>query len=207
MMKTLNRSNSIVGGIKWWPISLTNNNKPTFGSSVAVQKLRESKWFGPEESRILCAVLECGFVVEVREEKENEGWFGVAFFKSSKDKPKPENIEIYSIKIYDSRIKVIKMTLDDVWKKGCIIRINNFGDKENQAHNEKDIKGQITFAQKTKSVLWHNTQHFAYWCRYGNRQQDVRRRQMSECVKWGSVGMNAGMLLLINRQKAHTTAM
>lgn len=38
----------------------------TFGSSVAVQKLRESKWFKPEEHRIFCAVVECGFIVEVR---------------------------------------------------------------------------------------------------------------------------------------------
>lgn len=28
--------------------------------------------------------------------------------------------------------------------------------------------------------------------------------KMSECVKWGSVGMNAGMLLLMNRQKTHS---
>lgn len=87
MMKTINRSHSLVGGLKWWPISLSNNNnngKTTFGSSVAVQKLRESKWFSPDESRILCAVLECGFIVEVREDKENEGWYGVTFFKSTK---------------------------------------------------------------------------------------------------------------------------
>lgn len=82
----MNRSNSLVGNIKWWPISLTN--KPTFGSSVAVQKLRESKWFQSEEQRILCAVLECGFIVEIREDKENEGWFGIAIFKSTKGKNK-----------------------------------------------------------------------------------------------------------------------
>uniref|UniRef100_A0A0A1X024 Uncharacterized protein n=1 Tax=Zeugodacus cucurbitae TaxID=28588 RepID=A0A0A1X024_ZEUCU len=38
----------------------------TFGSSVAVQKLRESKWFKRDEQRIFCAVVECGFIVEVR---------------------------------------------------------------------------------------------------------------------------------------------
>lgn len=38
----------------------------TFGSSVAVQKLRESKWFKRDEQRIFCAVVECGFIVELR---------------------------------------------------------------------------------------------------------------------------------------------
>lgn len=37
------------------------------------------------------------------------------------------------------------MTLDDIWKKGCIIKINNFGDKDNQAHTEKDIKSQVSY--------------------------------------------------------------
>lgn len=105
---TMNRSNSFVSSLKWWPLQGHNNqatpaapsnggsagysqsapssptsNWPpslqqqhklsvganvnaTFGSSVAVQKLRESKWFKPEEQRIFCAVVECGFIVEVR---------------------------------------------------------------------------------------------------------------------------------------------
>ncbi|XP_070063334.1 uncharacterized protein l(1)G0469 isoform X2 [Drosophila virilis] len=109
----MNRSNSFVSSLKWWPLQGHNNqatpaapsnggsagysqsapssptsNWPpslqqqqhhhhhklsvganvnaTFGSSVAVQKLRESKWFKPEEQRIFCAVVECGFIVEVR---------------------------------------------------------------------------------------------------------------------------------------------
>lgn len=117
---TMNRSNSFVSSLKWWPLQ-GHNNQPvappasgysqsapssptsnwppplqqhqnpttgtahrllppsgqkngiaggtvgaTFGSSVAVQKLRESKWFKPEEQRIFCAVVECGFVVEIR---------------------------------------------------------------------------------------------------------------------------------------------
>lgn len=109
----MNRSNSFVSSLKWWPlqghINQTNGNTgdgggggggnqhqhhnspsshnntsnhhhglrglisfnrtnthQTFGSSVAVQKLRESKWFKPDEQRIFCAVVECGFIVEVR---------------------------------------------------------------------------------------------------------------------------------------------
>lgn len=93
--KPRSRSNSVIGQIKWWTSShhfnsnSNNNNNASiksFGSSVAVQKLRESKWFGPDESRIFCAVIECGFIVETREGKENGGWFGVVNCKTSKGK-------------------------------------------------------------------------------------------------------------------------
>lgn len=94
--KPRSRANSVIGQIKWWTSSnnhFTNNNTTTnnhnikhFGSSVAVQKLRESKWFGPDESRIFCAVIECGFIVETREGQENDGWFGVVYCKTSKGK-------------------------------------------------------------------------------------------------------------------------
>lgn len=61
-------------------------------------------------------------------------------------KPKPENIDIYTLKMTsDRRCKVIKFTLADVWKQGCIIRINNFGDKEKTPHSEKDIKNQVDY--------------------------------------------------------------
>lgn len=94
--KPRSRANSVIGQIKWWTSNhhLTNNNNSsqnnnhikTFGSSVAVQKLRESKWFGPDETRIFCAVIECGFIVETREGQENDGWFGVVNCKTSKGK-------------------------------------------------------------------------------------------------------------------------
>ncbi|XP_014091879.2 uncharacterized protein l(1)G0469 [Bactrocera oleae] len=234
----------------------------TFGSSVAVQKLRESKWFKRDEQRIFCAVVECGFIVELRsntktttshnkrtmrsnssgsggsgvdeyeldlnndEEDEEEetlqlamraqdenetpmtSWFGIVLCKTAKDnKPKPETIEIYTVKIRESgTFKMLKLTLEDIWNQGWELRINNFADKEKSAHNEKDIRNQVSFARKAKHSLWNNNKHFVYWCRYGSRQQDVRKRQMSECVKWGSVGMNAGMILLMNKQKSYSTS-
>ncbi|XP_053948848.1 uncharacterized protein LOC128857223 [Anastrepha ludens] len=238
-----------------------HNKNSTFGSSVAVQKLRESKWFKRDEQRIFCAVVECGFIVEVRSsssntnnrnnkrtmrsnssgsggsgvdeydvdddnddedeetlplpmraQDENEtpmtSWFGIVLCKTAKDnKPKPETIEIYSVKIRDNgTFKMLKLTLEDIWNQGWELRINNFADKEKSAHNEKDIRNQVSFARKAKHSLWNNNKHFVYWCRYGSRQQDVRKRQMSECVKWGSVGMNAGMLLLMNKQKSYSTS-
>lgn len=67
-----------------------------------------------------------------------------SLFLFADKKPKPENIDIYTLKITaDQRCKVFKLTLADVWKQGCIIRINNFGDKEKQPHSEKDIKNQV----------------------------------------------------------------
>lgn len=81
--KNILRTNSVIGAMKWW--SSTNSNKQqNFGSAIAGQKLRESKWFGADESRILCAVIECGFIVETRDGQENDGWFGVAICKTSK---------------------------------------------------------------------------------------------------------------------------
>ncbi|XP_055840867.1 signal transducer and activator of transcription B [Episyrphus balteatus] len=232
---TMNRSNSFVNSLKWWPLqgsNQTNNNNNNnnsnnnsgnhnnnnnsnknfaFGSSVAVQKLRESKWFRVDERRIFCAVVECGFLVEVRSQNHDENdqsWFGVVLCKTTKDnKPKPETIEIFSVKIRENgTFRLFKLNLEDIWKNEWELRINNFADKEKLPHNEKDIRNQVAFARKAKQSLWHNNKHFSYWCRYGSRQQDVRKRQMSECVKWGSVGMNAGMLLIMNKQKANSTS-
>uniref|UniRef100_T1PCV2 Lecithin retinol acyltransferase n=1 Tax=Musca domestica TaxID=7370 RepID=T1PCV2_MUSDO len=335
----INRSNSFVNSLKWWPLQnhqptngdggggggggganspaglagfrglISFNKTPTqttFGSSVAVQKLRESKWFTREEQRIFCAVVECGFIVELRSsaavarklaqqqqrrqrllslsnktttghhhqttisngncggiedlsgkcnsvattnchndsqrifttsvsssdyssdyaiaddeddfdeddlelQDENDTpiptWFGIVLCKTTKDnKTKPDTIEIFSVKIRENgTFKMLKMSLEDVWTNGWELRINNFADKEKAPHNEKDIRNQISFARKAKQSLWNNNQHFVYWCRYGSRQQDVRKRQMSECVKWGSVGMNAGMLLLMNKKSYSTS--
>lgn len=68
----------------------------------------------------------------------------MTFFQFADKKPKPENIDIYTLRMTpDRRCKVIKVTLADVWKQGCIIRINNFGDKEKTPHPEKDIKNQV----------------------------------------------------------------
>lgn len=122
------------------------------------------------------------------------------------NKPKPETIEIYSVKIRENgTYKLIKMSLADIWSHGWELRINNFADKEKAPHNEKDIRNQVNFqytfrfyfncliafffffavvlqvslARKAKQSLWNNNKHFVYWCRYGSRQQDVRKRQVT----------------------------
>lgn len=71
--------------------------KSRFGSSVAIHKLRETKWFRHDEQGILCAVLESGFIVEIKADplaaELDEGivapdyhCYGVAMWKKGKGK-------------------------------------------------------------------------------------------------------------------------
>lgn len=55
----------------------------SFGSSVAIHKLRESKWFNHSESKILCSVVESGFILEKRfaDEAIEHDW-GIAIWKT-----------------------------------------------------------------------------------------------------------------------------
>lgn len=55
----------------------TRSDLKRTGSFIVGQKLRESKWFSHEELKILCAVLETGFVVETKNHNEEKG-LGVA---------------------------------------------------------------------------------------------------------------------------------
>lgn len=54
-----------------------------FRSSVAIHKLRESKWFNHSESNILCSVVESGFILEKRMKSGTGGseW-AVAYWKN-----------------------------------------------------------------------------------------------------------------------------
>lgn len=68
--------------------------KTRFGSSVAIHKLRESKWFRHDEQGVLCAVLESGFIVEIKADPLLEAseasvapdyhCYGVAMWKKGK---------------------------------------------------------------------------------------------------------------------------
>ncbi|XP_058813185.1 uncharacterized protein LOC131677400 isoform X2 [Topomyia yanbarensis] len=182
-MDTMQRRNSLnISFGKWWAGGSSGTGKSSsFSSTVAIQKLRESKWFDPGEERIFCAVIEAGFVVELRHPETGESWFGVTAIEAKKStKPTAENIKIYSVKLSDShkRLKVYSTSVDQLWKQGYRIRINNLCDKTKKPHNEKDILAQIKYATKTK-MAFHNSQHFAEFCRYGDRPQDNRKRQVS----------------------------
>ncbi|XP_058813184.1 uncharacterized protein LOC131677400 isoform X1 [Topomyia yanbarensis] len=197
-MDTMQRRNSLnISFGKWWAGGSSGTGKSSsFSSTVAIQKLRESKWFDPGEERIFCAVIEAGFVVELRHPETGESWFGVTAIEAKKStKPTAENIKIYSVKLSDShkRLKVYSTSVDQLWKQGYRIRINNLCDKTKKPHNEKDILAQIKYATKTK-MAFHNSQHFAEFCRYGDRPQDNRKRQISECAKWGGTNMGATII-------------
>lgn len=199
--------------------STTNTNSNTgtgtgvvrnsFGSSVAVQKLRESKWFDVGEERIFCAVIENGFIVEVRHTETGDGWFGVATIETKKSlKPTAENIKIYSVRMKDNEKKPMKVyciTLMNLWQQGFQLRINNVADRTKKAHPEKDILAQIKYAAKCQMVF-HNSQHFAEFCRYGDRPQDSRKRQISDCAKWGGINMAATLIYMDIQKKSKSAS-
>lgn len=64
------------------------------------------------------------------------------------------------------KLKVRRLDLKDFWTEDTNVRINNNDDKTNQANYELDIQKQIQHALKNKNMKWHNSQHFAHWCRY-----------------------------------------
>ncbi|XP_062561040.1 uncharacterized protein LOC134225178 isoform X2 [Armigeres subalbatus] len=149
MMDALMRRNSfnISFNKLWHPgTEKTRSKSGSFGSSVAIQKLRESKWFDRGEERIFCAVIEAGFIVELRHPETGESWYGVTAIELKKlAKPTAENIKIYSVKLGDShkRLKIFNSSLDYLWQQGYQIRINNLCDKTKKAHSEKDIMAQV----------------------------------------------------------------
>ncbi|XP_041987382.1 uncharacterized protein LOC121739119 isoform X1 [Aricia agestis] len=187
--------------------------KQRFGSSVAIHKLRETKWFKHNEQNILCAVLESGFVLEVRAENPlppdstlsaDYHMYAIAMWKKGKEKTKnPEQVEVYTVQQKGVRKRIIKTTLSAFWKKDSVIRINNVDDKQETPNSEKDIRAKLDMATKSRFERnWHNTLHFVHWCRYGETPQEARMRQISESLKWGNIGMNMGVMLVQNNGRA-----
>lgn len=55
----------------WWFFTSKLKSADSVGGSnqhIATQKLRESKWFHEDEERLVCAVIEGGFIVELKKE-------------------------------------------------------------------------------------------------------------------------------------------
>ncbi|CAO1421052.1 unnamed protein product [Diamesa tonsa] len=190
---------------KWWHFSTKLKPTNTYGgSTVAVQKLRESKWFNQDEERLFCSVIEGGFIVEMVTNINNDSksLYGVVSVDHKKNKkPTAGEIHIYTVNKCDNRLKVIKMSVMELWRQGYKLRINNINDKHKPANSEKDIKCQTSYAIKHR-ILFHNSLHFVDFCRYGP-QVELRKRQMSEQIKYGSLGMNAGIFFL-QREKSHS---
>uniref|UniRef100_A0A182JS86 palmitoyl-protein hydrolase n=1 Tax=Anopheles christyi TaxID=43041 RepID=A0A182JS86_9DIPT len=147
-------------------------SRASFGSSVAIQKLRESKWFDAGEERIFCAVIENGFIVEVRRQTDpTDSWFGVVSIelKKSELKPTADHVKIYSVRMKENEKKPMKVycvTLCNLWQQGHQLRINNVADRTKKAHPEKDILAQI-----------------------------------SDCAKWGGLNMGATLIFMEMQKK------
>lgn len=138
-------------------------------------------------------------------------------------KPTASDIFVYTVNKHENRLKVIKLSVAELWGQNYKIRINNINDKNKKANADKEIKSQINYAMKHK-VAFHNSLHFVGesfnanpiifmfsrqisrpypdFCRYGE-QVELRKRQVSESVKWGTVGLNAGIFML-QREKSHS---
>lgn len=52
------------------------------GSYVVGQKLRESKWFNHDELKVFCAVVETGFIVQRKDDINDELEFGIAVWNT-----------------------------------------------------------------------------------------------------------------------------
>lgn len=116
-------------------------------------------------------------------------------------KPTANDIYVYTVNKQDNRLKVLKLSVAELWSQSYKIRINNINDKHKKPNGDKEIKSQISCAMKHK-ITFHNSLHFVDFVRYGE-QVEARKRQVSESVKWGTVGMNAGIFLL-QREKSHS---
>jgi hypothetical protein len=116
-------------------------------------------------------------------------------------KPTANEIFVYTVNKHENRLKIVKLSIAELWSQNYKMRINNINDKNKKANIDKDIKSQINCAMKHK-IIFHNSLHFVDFCRYGE-QLEARKRQVSESVKWGTVGMNAGIFLL-QREKSHS---
>lgn len=59
----------------WWLFTSRLKSHEEVGGSnqhIATQKLRESKWFKENEQKIVCAVMETGFIVEIKLESSQD---------------------------------------------------------------------------------------------------------------------------------------
>jgi hypothetical protein len=147
------------------------------GSFVVGQKLRESKWFTHAEMNIFCAVVESGFIIEQKQGEASR--YGVVIWAPGYEKSKnPEYVTIYTVTESKGKFKVLPCKLVEFWPDGTCVRINNKCDKTETPLGEDVVRNQIVAAEGSKRK-WHNTEHFAYYCRYGPVATNVRMRKVS----------------------------
>ncbi|KAK9877984.1 hypothetical protein WA026_020198 [Henosepilachna vigintioctopunctata] len=139
------------------------NNIRRGNSFIIGQKLRESKWFRRDEEKIVCAVLESGFIVE-KHENNQENTYGIVMWVPGYEKSKdPYYMTIYTLVGPSQKLKVQPFNLLEFWTNDSEIRINNKNDKTNNSNNDDEVRRQIKNAETRK---FQNSEHFVYFCRY-----------------------------------------
>lgn len=163
-----------------------------------------SKWLSKDETTIFCNVMETGDMLEIEQNGENH--WGVGLRVENSEGKGPETIEVanlYPNNEKNNKFIIKKNKLEEFWPPGTRIRINNTSDRHQQYHNGDQIRKQVEHAMKSNQK-WHNPQHFAFWCRHGEKVPE-RKRQDSEVIKWGSLSATAGAWMFMRGQRRHNT--
>lgn len=84
---------------------------------------------------------------------------------SAEKSKNPNYLTIYTIQETKGKFKVVACKLSEFWPEKTKVRINNKCDRTETPLAEDVIKNQIDVAETKKK--WHNSEHFAYFCRYG----------------------------------------
>lgn len=100
-----------------------------------------------------------------------------AFIVSEKSK-NADNLDVYTLDTVKGKLKVVRLPLLDFWPQEQSLRINNKSDKTETPLLETQIRNQIECAEFGRRK-WHNDEHFAYYCRYGPAETNIRTRKVS----------------------------
>lgn len=70
--------------------------------------------------------------------------FSISIFGQISDKkPTANDIFVYTVNKYENRLKVIKLSIAELWQQNYKLRINNINDKSKKANDDKEIKSQV----------------------------------------------------------------
>lgn len=162
-----------------------------------------SKWLEESEKSVFCNVMETGDILEV-ENKDFHHW-GIGIRTTASKSKGAEGIQIVSYRPNEG--KVVQEKLEKFWVPDSRIRINNKSDRTMSYHNEDEIKQQVSYALRhQKKQKWHNSEHFAHWCRHGKKVGTTKERNVSDMAKWGSISASAGAWMFMKtRKQRHST--
>ncbi|XP_021920055.1 uncharacterized protein LOC110830013 [Zootermopsis nevadensis] len=162
-----------------------------------------SKWLDESEKSVFCNVTETGDILEV-EHKDSHHW-GISIRTTASRNKGADGIQVVSYR--PDQGKVVQEKLEKFWVPDSRIRINNKSDQNMPYHSEEEIRQQVTYALRhQKKQKWHNSEHFAHWCRHGKKVGNEQERNVSDMAKWGSISASAGAWMFMKtRRQRHNT--